>query len=164
HRAHRLHQEPLRRRRGRRVPPARHVAARRHHLSPIATRGHAERGTSFHGVSRDGSGSLGRPSTRSPRMLRMIADVPPSILLACARRNPRATVRGSSAAPPTKLNVASAVSPLPSHATPLTPARSTASFCTRWLNSALCNLVIEPSGPASAPLRRRSAARWLLRP
>ena len=41
-----------------------------------------------------GRAPSGRPSTRSPRMLRMIADVPPSIVFACARRNPRATVRG----------------------------------------------------------------------
>ena len=48
-------------------------------------------------VTRQRRAPSGSPSTRSPRMLRMIAEVPPSMVLACARRNPRATVRGSSA-------------------------------------------------------------------
>src|SRR5438874_13605309 len=39
------------------------------------------RGTSLHGGSREGSGSRGRPRTRSPRMLRWISEVPPSIVL-----------------------------------------------------------------------------------
>src|SRR5439155_26763213 len=46
-----------------------------------------ERGTSFHGTSLSVRTSPGRPSTRSPRMLRMTSDVPPSIELARERRN-----------------------------------------------------------------------------
>ena len=92
HRAHRVHEEPLHQRRGRRL--SRCAARCRPTAPPVArspARGQLDRGTSFHGTSRDASGSFGSPSTRSPRMLRMIADVPPSIVLACARRNPRAT-------------------------------------------------------------------------
>src|SRR4029079_2847174 len=45
------------------------------------------RGTSFQGTDLSTRGSPGRPSTCSPRMLRMISDVPPSIELALTRRN-----------------------------------------------------------------------------
>ena len=46
-----------------------------------------DRGTSFQGMSLSTRGSPGRPSTRSPRMLRMISEVPPSIEFARERRN-----------------------------------------------------------------------------
>ena len=55
------------------------------------------RGTSDHAMSLSMRGSPGRPSTRSPRMLRMISEVPPSMELARDRRN---VWRGS--APPEK--------------------------------------------------------------
>ena len=45
------------------------------------------RGTSLQGSSLSMRGSPGRPRTRSPRMLRMISEVPPSMELARERRN-----------------------------------------------------------------------------
>ena len=45
------------------------------------------RGTSFQGSSLSVRTSPGRPSTRSPRMLRMTSEVPPSMELARTRRN-----------------------------------------------------------------------------
>src|SRR5207244_10864823 len=48
----------------------------------------AHRGTSRHGRPRQGSGSRGRPSTRSPTMLRFTSDVPPSMVLARLRSMP----------------------------------------------------------------------------
>src|SRR4029453_11005508 len=44
-------------------------------------------GTCDQGISLSTRGSPGSPSTRSPRMLRWISDVPPSIELARDRRN-----------------------------------------------------------------------------
>ena len=59
------------------------------------------RGTSLQGRSLSTRTSPGRPSTRSPRMLRMISEVPPSMELARARRNafcgPSATMAVSGA-------------------------------------------------------------------
>ncbi len=49
------------------------------------------RGTSFQGTSRSTRGSPGRPRTRSPTMLRITSEVPPSIEFARARRNDRRT-------------------------------------------------------------------------
>src|SRR4029079_15710604 len=46
-----------------------------------------ERGTARQGWPLNGSGSRGRPRTRSPPMLRWISDVPPSMELARVRRN-----------------------------------------------------------------------------
>ena len=57
------------------------------HPPRLAGPGHQERGTSFQGRSLSVRGSPGRPSTRSPRMLRWISEVPPSMELARARRN-----------------------------------------------------------------------------
>ena len=48
--------------------------------------GRHDRGTSVHGSSLSTLTSPGRPSTRSPRMLRMTSDVPPSIDVARLRR------------------------------------------------------------------------------
>ena len=47
------------------------------------------RGTSRHGRDAYGSGSRGKPSTRSPRMFLLISVVPPSIVLARLRSIPR---------------------------------------------------------------------------
>ncbi len=83
----------------------------------------------------------------------MMSDVPPSIVLACARRKPRAMPRCSS--PAAGSNVCERAVVVESRALPrdaVAPSRSTASFCSRWLYFACCSLVIDPSGPASAPL------------
>ena len=47
------------------------------------------RGTSRHGRDAYGSGSRGKPRTRSPRMFLLISVVPPSIVLARLRSIPR---------------------------------------------------------------------------
>jgi len=44
-------------------------------------------GISVHGMALSTRGSPGNPSTRSPRMLRMMSLVPPSIVLAWERKN-----------------------------------------------------------------------------
>ena len=111
------------------------------------------RGTSFHGTSRDASGSFGSPSTRSPRMLRMMSDVPPSMVLACARRKPRARrCAWSSAAPRDEARTSlRAVEPvaLPRHA--VGALEVDRELLQPLVELACCSLVIEPSGPASAP-------------
>ena len=124
----------------------------------------AQRGTSFHGRSRDASGSFGSPSTRSPRMLRMMSDVPPSMVFACARAESHGRCRHGPLPPRDRTSATGAARsrPAPSHALPYGPSRSTASFWRRWLYVACWSFVIEPSGPTSAPVRRLSAARWLL--
>ncbi len=45
------------------------------------------RGISFHGMPASARRSPGRPRIRSPKMLRMTSDVPPSMVLARLRRN-----------------------------------------------------------------------------
>ena len=60
-----------------------------------------DRGISFHGLPFHGSGSLGRPSTRSPRMFLLMSVVPPSVPLARLRIMPwtsRGSASGSSVA------------------------------------------------------------------
>ena len=47
-----------------------------------------ERGTSLQGLPNHGSGSRGRPSTRSPRMFLFTSVVPPSMVLARLRSMP----------------------------------------------------------------------------
>ena len=95
---HHRHGHPGRRRAGDdRLTPARPGrAGRRAVFEAIAPRGPAIasttpagqlRGTSYQGSSLSVRGSPGRPSTRSPMMLRWISDVPPSIELARDRRN-----------------------------------------------------------------------------
>src|SRR4029077_17019125 len=104
--------------------------------------------TSFQGMSLSTEGSLGRPSTRSPRMLRMISEVPPSMVLARLRRKPRM--------------VAAVCSSDVDQAMPAVPRTSTARFWRRWLYSAWKSLVIEPSGPGWWPALRAAVARRLL--
>ena len=48
---------------------------------------HAQDGMSFQATSLSTGTSPGRSSTRSPRMVRMMSEVPPSIVFACDRRN-----------------------------------------------------------------------------
>src|SRR6185295_444257 len=57
--------------------------------------GRHDLGTSFHATSLSARGSPGRPSTRSPRMLRMISEVPPSLELARDRRKNLRAVPGA---------------------------------------------------------------------
>ena len=101
--------------------------------------------------ARDASGSFGSPSTRSPRMLRMMSEVPPSMVLAWARRKPEAVALAASATAPTRPTRSMRDRFAPSHAMADAPSRSIARFWSRWLNSACCSFVIDPSGPASAP-------------
>src|SRR3954453_9221757 len=56
-------------------------------LTDRRERARCQRGTFDQGRSLSTRGSPGKPSTCSPRMLRMISDVPPSIELARTRRN-----------------------------------------------------------------------------
>ena len=66
--------------------PTRRPASRRR-CRVRSRRAHAQlRGTSFQASSLSVRTSPGRPSTRSPRMLRMTSDVPPSMELARTRR------------------------------------------------------------------------------
>ena len=95
----------------------------------------------------------------------MIADVPPSMVLACARRNPRATVRGSSvgAADEAERRLRGQPLALPRDAVG-------ALEVDRQLLHALVELrALQLGDRALGPgfarrVRRRSAARWLLSP
>src|SRR6185312_2019670 len=79
------------------------------------------------------SGSRGSPSSRSAIWLRSTSDVPPSIVLARARR--KLCARASAAESPGI------------QATPPRPAASTAASLRRWLSSALKTFPTPPSGP-----------------
>src|SRR6185312_2110629 len=83
-----------------------------------------ERGISFQGFPFHGSGSLGRPSTRSPRMFLLMSVVPPSVALARLRSMP-CTSRGSWSG-----------SPVAGQATAAVPSRSTIKFWICWLSVA----------------------------
>ncbi len=65
-----------------RPPPARRRASRPRCRASSPRADAQLRGTSFHGSSLSLRTSPGSPSTRSPRMLRMISEVPPSMELA----------------------------------------------------------------------------------
>src|SRR5439155_24300870 len=95
---------------------------------------HQLRGISRHGLPWEGSGSRGRPSTRSPRMFLLTSVVPPSMVLARLRSMPF-TSYGMS--PP----------PFAIHAVEPIPSRSAASSCRRWLSPAACTLPTDAAGP-----------------
>ena len=89
----------------------------------------------------------------------MISEVPPSMVLAWARRKPTGTALASSGSTATRPMRSRRPSGRPSQAIPAAPSMSTASFWSRLLYSAWNSFVTEPYGPASAPLLRRAAAR-----
>ena len=70
-----------------RSPTSLPVQLPRRGLRQSATRAGQLRGTSFQASSLSVRTSPGRPSTRSPKMLRMTSEVPPSMELARTRRN-----------------------------------------------------------------------------
>ena len=128
HRARLVRQgHPVHRQQGRPLPAHAEAAARRGRAATVEQRAiGAAAPPPTSAVARDvlprevarGSGSLGRPSTRSPRMLRMMLEVPPSIVLACARRKPRATDRESSVSERIQPKSPSPLSGSPSQAVP----------------------------------------------
>src|SRR4051794_22509 len=119
-------------------------APRRRKVVQLAHR--VSMGGTWDGVQRrrEGYGSLGRPSTRSPMMLRWISEVPPAIVRLRAKRNCSDHAAAG-----------------PSATAPAAPNSASPTSCTRWSCSTPSSLRTDASEPeGSAPPRADSISRY----